>query len=64
MEAVNLIDEMKISEQNQDVQGDTSALLSASLYEYMLGHLQIAGRNGQFRAPRHIIPLWDIIRMT
>ena len=38
---------MKISEQNQDVQGD--------LYEYMLSHLQFAGRNGQFRTPRHII---------
>lgn len=47
VEAVNLIDEMKISEQNQDVQGD--------LYEYLLSHLSIAGRNGQFRTPRHII---------
>ncbi|MGB8980487.1 MAG: N-6 DNA methylase [Anaerolineales bacterium] len=47
IEACNLIDQMKISEQNQDVQGD--------LYEYMLGHLQFAGRNGQFRTPRHII---------
>lgn len=47
VEAVNLIDEMKISEQNQDVQGD--------LYEYMLGHMQFAGRGGQFRTPRHII---------
>ena len=35
------------SEQNQDVQGD--------LYEYMLGHMQFAGRGGQFRTPRHII---------
>ena len=33
--------------QNQDVQGD--------LYEYLLSHLNIAGRNGQFRTPRHII---------
>jgi type I restriction enzyme M protein len=47
VEAVNLIDEMKISEQNQDAQGD--------LYEYMLGHMQFAGRGGQFRTPRHII---------
>jgi type I restriction enzyme M protein len=47
IEAVNLIDEMKIAEQNQDVQGD--------LYEYMLGHMQFAGRGGQFRTPRHII---------
>lgn len=47
VEAVNLIDEMKISEQNQDVQGD--------LYEYLLSKLSVAGRNGQFRTPRHII---------
>src|SRR5690349_7519795 len=47
VEAVNLIDQMKIAEQNQDVQGD--------LYEYLLSHLSIAGRNGQFRTPRHII---------
>ena len=47
IEACNLIDQMQISSQNQDVQGD--------LYEYMLGHLSIAGRSGQFRTPRHII---------
>jgi type I restriction enzyme M protein len=44
IEACNLIDQMKIAEQNQDVQGD--------LYEYMLGHMQFAGRGGQFRTPR------------
>ena len=32
-----------------DVQGD--------LYEYMLGKLSTAGRNGQFRTPRHIIKM-------
>ena len=47
IEACKLIDQMEISSQNQDVQGD--------LYEYMLGHLNISGRNGQFRTPRHII---------
>jgi type I restriction enzyme M protein len=47
IEACKSIDEMKISEQNQDVQGD--------LYEYLLNKLNIAGRNGQFRTPRHII---------
>ena len=44
IEACNLIDQMKIAEQNQDVQGD--------LYEYMLGHMQFAGRGGQYRTPR------------
>jgi len=44
------IDALKVSQQNQDVQGD--------VYEYMLGKLgDAAGRNGQFRTPRHIIRL-------
>ncbi len=47
IEACRLIDEMQISSQNQDVQGD--------LYEYLLSKLNIAGTNGQFRTPRHII---------
>ncbi len=38
IEACRLIDKMEISAQNQDVQGD--------LYEYMLSHMQFAGRNG------------------
>ena len=29
--------------------------MQGDLYEYLLGHLQFAGRNGQFRTPRHII---------
>jgi len=38
---------MDIAQQQQDVQGD--------LYEYLLSKLSTAGRNGQFRTPRHII---------
>ena len=34
---------------DMDMQGD--------LYEYMLGKLATAGRNGQFRTPRHIIKM-------
>lgn len=47
IEATKLIDQMQIGQQHQDVQGD--------LYEYLLSHLNTAGRNGQFRTPRHII---------
>jgi type I restriction enzyme M protein len=47
IEACKAIDAMQISAQNQDVQGD--------LYEYLLGKLNTAGQNGQFRTPRHII---------
>src|SRR6266446_116318 len=47
IEAAKAIDDMHISSQNQDVQGD--------LYEYLLARLNTAGQNGQFRTPRHII---------
>src|SRR5438067_1620474 len=47
IEACKVIDDMQISSQNQDVQGD--------LYEYLLSKLNTAGQNGQFRTPRHII---------
>ena len=47
IEACRAIEGMDISGQNQDVQGD--------LYEYLLGKLNTAGTNGQFRTPRHII---------
>jgi type I restriction enzyme M protein len=47
IEACSAINDMEISSQNQDVQGD--------LYEYLLGKLNTAGQNGQFRTPRHII---------
>jgi type I restriction enzyme M protein len=47
IEAVNIINDMHIKEQNQDTQGD--------IYEYLLNQLQTSGKNGQFRTPRHII---------
>ena len=47
IEACKSIDDMQISAQNQDVQGD--------VYEYVLSKLNISGQNGQFRTPRHII---------
>lgn len=47
IEACKLIDQMDVSAQEQDIQGD--------LYEYLLSHLAQAGRNGQFFTPRHII---------
>jgi len=49
IEAVNIIDDMHIKEQNQDTQGD--------IYEYLLDELQSSGKNGQFRTPRHIIKM-------
>jgi type I restriction enzyme M protein len=53
IEACKSIDDMQISAQNQDVQGD--------LYEYLLSKLNTAGASGQFRTPRHIIRM--MVRM-
>jgi len=47
IEAVKIINGMHIKEQNRDTKGD--------LYEYLLSELKTAGKNGQFRTPRHII---------
>jgi type I restriction enzyme M protein len=44
---VDMIDKVPMEE--RDTKGD--------LYEYMLGKIAAAGRNGQFRTPRHIIRL-------
>jgi type I restriction enzyme M protein len=46
-EAVSIIDEINITAQNTDTQGD--------IYEYLLSEIKSAGKNGQFRTPRHII---------
>jgi hypothetical protein len=51
VEACKVIDAVRISSQNQDVQGD--------LYEYLLSKLNTAGHNGQFRTPRRIIRLLE-----
>ena len=47
IEAVNIINDMHIKDQNQDTQGD--------IYEHLLSELQSSGKNGQFRTPKHII---------
>ncbi|MBT7102458.1 SAM-dependent DNA methyltransferase [archaeon] len=49
IESMNIINDMHIKEQNQDTQGD--------IYEYLLSELSTAGKNGQFRTPRHIIQM-------
>lgn len=57
VEAINIIDniyneideEQKEGESFQDIQGD--------VYEYLLSEIASAGKNGQFRTPRHIIQL-------
>jgi type I restriction enzyme M protein len=47
VEAVRVIDDLEITDQNVDTQGD--------IFEYMLSKLNVAGQIGQFRTPRHVI---------
>ncbi|MCA9994252.1 MAG: SAM-dependent DNA methyltransferase [Anaerolineales bacterium] len=45
--SVDILDKLFISERNQDTLGD--------VYEHLLQEIAVAGKNGQFRTPRHII---------
>lgn len=45
--AIDIIDNLFISSRNQDTLGD--------IYEHLLQEIAEAGKNGQFRTPRHII---------
>lgn len=55
VKVVDLIAEIPM--EDRDTKGD--------LYEYMLGKIQTAGQNGQFRTPRHIIRLMvEMMRPT
>ena len=47
--AVTIIENLHITEQNDDTSGD--------IYEYLLNEIASAGKNGQFRTPRHIIQM-------
>ena len=47
VDALDGIYEIMNSKQSADVRGD--------VYEYLLNKIAAAGRNGQFRTPRHII---------
>lgn len=49
IEGVRIINDMHIKEQNRDTKGD--------IYEYLLSQLNISGKNGQFRTPRHIVQM-------
>lgn len=47
--AVSIIEDLKITEQNEDTNGD--------IYEYLLNEIAQAGKGGAFRTPRHIIEM-------
>jgi type I restriction enzyme M protein len=58
VEAVGIIDDLytELERERQDA-GQTFQDVQGDLYEYLLAEIQSAGKNGQFRTPRHIIQL-------
>ncbi len=58
VEAVGIIDEIYAElERERQQDGQSFQDLQGDLYEYLLSEIATAGKNGQFRTPRHIIQL-------
>ena len=58
VEAVGILDEIykEIERERQD-NGQTFHDIQGDLYEHLLAEISTAGKNGQFRTPRHIIQM-------
>ena len=58
VEAVGIIDEIYAElEREQHEAGQTFQDVQGDLYEYLLSEISTAGKNGQFRTPRHLIQM-------
>jgi type I restriction enzyme M protein len=58
VEAVKTIDEIfEIMEKDSQTNGQTFQDIQGDVYEMLLSEIASAGKNGQFRTPRHIIKL-------
>jgi len=58
VEAVSIIDEIYDEiEHERQAEGQTFHDTQGDLYEYLLSEISTAGKNGQFRTPRHIIQM-------
>ena len=58
VEAVGIVDDLYAElERERQEAGQTFQDVQGDLYEYILAEIQSAGKNGQFRTPRHIIQL-------
>jgi type I restriction enzyme M protein len=58
VEAVGVIDEIYAElERERQESGQTSQDVQGDLYEYLLSEIATAGKNGQFRTPRHLIQM-------
>jgi len=57
VEAVTIIDKLYIEIEKQVQEMQTFQDTQGDLYEYLLSEIASAGKNGQFRTPRHIIQM-------
>lgn len=58
VEAIKSIDEIyEIIEKDSSEKGQALQDIQGDIYEYLLSEIATAGKNGQFRTPRHIIKL-------
>jgi type I restriction enzyme M protein len=58
VEAVGIIDDIYLEiERERKENGQTFHDVQGDLYEYLLSEISTAGKNGQFRTPRHIIQM-------
>ena len=64
VEAVKTIDEIfEVMERDSRVNGQAFQDIQGDVYEMLLSEIATAGKNGQFRTPRHIIKLMaDLVR--
>ena len=57
VEAVGILDEIYTELEREAKDGQTFHDTQGDLYEYLLSEISSAGKNGQFRTPRHIIQM-------
>ncbi|MCP4683254.1 MAG: SAM-dependent DNA methyltransferase, partial [Desulfobacterales bacterium] len=56
-EAISIIDSIYAEAEKEAAKGQTFHDIQGDMYEYLLSEIATAGKNGQFRTPRHIIQL-------
>ena len=57
VEAINIIDNIYLQIEKESEKGQTFQDTQGDMYEFLLSEIATAGKNGQFRTPRHIIQM-------
>jgi len=61
VEATGILDEIYDEIEREQREGETFHDTQGDLYEYLLSEIASAGKNGQFRTPRHIIQMMCVL---